>query len=133
MRVCPTLEGNAIPLISHRIGEDLCAARQCGNYHKCHRCVYRGQPAGWEPAEPRAAVEVPATQAARRNGVASAPESGATVAAGTPAAPAPGKSGGQHRGGKTSAGSSPDRPANTKTRPGAAGKRLAARDAAVAD
>lgn len=31
-------------------------ARQGSNFHKCHRCVYRGQPANWEPESPPLAM-----------------------------------------------------------------------------
>jgi len=55
MRLCPSVEG-ASPLITHRIGVDVCLARQCSNFHKCHRCIYRGQSAEWEPDEPRYAM-----------------------------------------------------------------------------
>ena len=48
-RLCPSVEGSASPLITHRIGVDVCMARQRTFFHKCHRCVYRGQPANWEP------------------------------------------------------------------------------------
>lgn len=51
MRLCPSVEGSA-PLITHRIGVDVCQARQGANFHKCHRCVYRGQSATWEPEKP---------------------------------------------------------------------------------
>lgn len=46
MRQCPTPEGEYHPLIAHRITSALCLARQRDFYHKCHRCRYRGQPAG---------------------------------------------------------------------------------------
>lgn len=46
MRQCPTPEGDFHPLIAHRITAALCLARQRDFYHKCHRCRYRGQPAG---------------------------------------------------------------------------------------
>ncbi len=51
MRLCPSVEGSASPLITHRIGVDVCLARQVALYHKCHRCIYRDQAANWEPAE----------------------------------------------------------------------------------
>ncbi|MBL9080081.1 MAG: hypothetical protein JNL08_21490 [Planctomycetes bacterium] len=51
MRLCPSVEGSASPLITHRIGTDVCLARQRTFFHKCHRCIYRGQAADWEPAE----------------------------------------------------------------------------------
>lgn len=130
MRVCPTLEGNAIPLISHRIGEDQCMARQCGNYHKCHRCVFRGRPAGWQPEE----TTIPAALATdtRRNGIKSAPALHAVAATG--AASAAGKVASDdrpHRNGKLPVAASAGRLANTKTRSGAAAKRVAARNAAA--
>lgn len=49
MRLCPSVDGSASPLITHRIGADVCLARQATNFHKCHRCVYRGQAAEWQP------------------------------------------------------------------------------------
>jgi hypothetical protein len=59
MRTCPSVEGSAPPLITHRIGVDVCMARQRTFFHKCHRCIYRGQPASWEPeAPPMAMVNV---------------------------------------------------------------------------
>ena len=51
MRLCPSVEGSTSPLITHRIGVDVCFARQRTFFHKCHRCIYRGQAADWEPAE----------------------------------------------------------------------------------
>jgi hypothetical protein len=56
MRLCPSVEGSASPLITHRIGTDVCLARQATNFHKCHRCVYRGQAADWVPDEPQGGV-----------------------------------------------------------------------------
>lgn len=61
MRVCPTVDGPAQPLISHRIGVETCASRQQCNYHKCHRCLYRGKPAAWEPATVAADREIAAS------------------------------------------------------------------------
>lgn len=49
MRLCPSVEGAPSPLITHRIGTDVCMARQRTFFHKCHRCIYRGQAADWEP------------------------------------------------------------------------------------
>ena len=46
LRQCPTLEGDHHPLIAHAIAPAQCLARQRDFYHKCHRCRYRGQPAG---------------------------------------------------------------------------------------
>jgi hypothetical protein len=43
-------------LITHLIGVDVCMARQRGFYHKCHRCLYRGKPANWEPATTNGSV-----------------------------------------------------------------------------
>jgi hypothetical protein len=38
-------------------------ARQRTFFHKCHRCIYRGQPANWEPAEaPMAMLNVHAAE-----------------------------------------------------------------------
>ncbi len=51
MRLCPSVEGSASPLITHRIGADVCMARQRTFFHKCHRCIYRGQAADWKPDE----------------------------------------------------------------------------------
>jgi len=56
MRTCPSVEGSASPLITHRIGAEVCMARQNTFFHKCHRCIYRGQAASWEPAEPPMAM-----------------------------------------------------------------------------
>jgi hypothetical protein len=56
MRLCPSVEGSASPLITHRIGVDVCLARQSSNFHKCHRCIYRGQAASWEPEHPPLAM-----------------------------------------------------------------------------
>lgn len=39
-------------MITHRIGTDVCMARQRSFFHKCHRCIYRGQAAEWEPEAP---------------------------------------------------------------------------------
>ena len=33
-------------------------ARQATNFHKCHRCIYRGQAADWEPKERPLVIEV---------------------------------------------------------------------------
>ena len=66
MRLCPSVEGSASPLITHRIGVDVCQARQATNFHKCHRCVYRGQHASWEPASsPLPMVDLYGAEAAR--------------------------------------------------------------------
>lgn len=56
MRLCPSVEGSASPLITHRIGTEVCQARQASNFHKCHRCIYRGKPAAWEPETPPLAM-----------------------------------------------------------------------------
>src|SRR5262249_37844101 len=68
MRVCPTVEGSATPLILHRIGVDECLRRQHCNYHKCHRCVYRGQTAHWTPPD-----HAPSVQATLTTGAHAAP------------------------------------------------------------
>jgi hypothetical protein len=62
MRTCPSVEGSASPLITHRIGVDVCFARQGTFFHKCHRCIYRGQPANWEPAESLVMLNVHAAE-----------------------------------------------------------------------
>lgn len=50
-------------MITHRIGVDVCMARQRTFFHKCHRCIYRGQSATWEPAEaPQAMINVHAAE-----------------------------------------------------------------------
>lgn len=38
-----------MPLIIHRITAQDCTSRQECHYHKCHRCIYRGKAASWEP------------------------------------------------------------------------------------
>lgn len=82
MRQCPTVEGSPAPLIQHRIGADVCLSRQQGFFHKCHRCVYRGQAANWVPppsAEPLA-LEVdgeaaePAPEASRNGKAKKSPK-----------------------------------------------------------
>ncbi len=52
-RSCPTLAASERALITHSIAVPLCQSRQREFYHKCHRCVFRGQPADYvfEPAE----------------------------------------------------------------------------------
>lgn len=57
MRLCPSQDGSGSPLITHRIGADVCLSRQSSNFHKCHRCIYRGQSAEWQP-EPEVAFRV---------------------------------------------------------------------------
>lgn len=65
MRLCPSVEGSAPPLITHRIGVDVCLARQRTFFHKCHRCIYRGQAADWEPEQaPLAMINVHAAEEA---------------------------------------------------------------------
>jgi len=49
MRDCPTTQGSSMPLIIHRITAEDCSSRQECHYHKCHRCIYRGKAASWEP------------------------------------------------------------------------------------
>lgn len=80
LRLCPTVEGNSAPLITHMIGVDTCLARQRAFYHKCHRCQYRGQSATFEAPLPKldgaeAAVEVGA------NGAVSHATKGAAIPA----------------------------------------------------
>jgi len=55
MRDCPTPKSSSMPLIVHRIEASDCMSRQSCNYHKCHRCIYNGQAADWQP-EPAALV-----------------------------------------------------------------------------
>jgi len=63
MRLCPSVEGSAPPLITHRIGVDVCFARQRTFFHKCHRCIYRGQAANWEPeVAPMAMIDIHAAE-----------------------------------------------------------------------
>ncbi len=63
MRLCPSVEGSASPLITHRIGVEVCLARQRTFFHKCHRCIYRDQPADWEPeAAPLVMINVHAAE-----------------------------------------------------------------------
>src|SRR5262245_19566056 len=66
MRDCPTVEGSSIPLIIHRIGVGDCLQRQSCNYHKCHRCIFRGKPATWVPSENGVAGERPAAATGER-------------------------------------------------------------------
>lgn len=78
MRLCPTVEGSPSPLITHRIGADTCQARQGAFFHKCHRCIYRGKAADWEPEQPpHLTIEVEGREAGDhgpgRNGVGGAP------------------------------------------------------------
>lgn len=88
MRLCPTVEGSASPLITHRIGVDVCQARQSSNFHKCHRCVYRGQSASWEPETPPLAMinvhaaEEPATADVKRIDVTGTTKGAAKAAKG---------------------------------------------------
>jgi hypothetical protein len=58
MRQCPSVEGSAPPLITHRISVDVCQARQGAFFHKCHRCIYRGQAASWEPENAPALLDL---------------------------------------------------------------------------
>ncbi len=45
-------------------------ARQRTFFHKCHRCIYRGQAANWEPAEaPMSMVNVHAAEEPIQAGV----------------------------------------------------------------
>lgn len=47
-RACPTIEGRHVALITHAIAPGACLQRQREQYHKCHRCVYRGKAASFE-------------------------------------------------------------------------------------
>ena len=49
MRDCPTIHSSSMPLIIHRISAQDCMSRQSCHYHKCHRCVFRGKAADWQP------------------------------------------------------------------------------------
>lgn len=49
MRDCPTVHSPSMPLIVHRISAQDCMSRQSCHYHKCHRCVFRGKAADWQP------------------------------------------------------------------------------------
>lgn len=71
MRECPTVAGSSIPLILHRVTVGACQERQECNYHKCHRCIYRGRPADWRPdgeqqGGPQIAPAVAAREVLRR-------------------------------------------------------------------
>ncbi|MEZ6036915.1 MAG: hypothetical protein R3F29_05510 [Planctomycetota bacterium] len=57
-----------MPLITHRIGAEACLSRQASHFHKCHKCIYRGQAANWEP-EGGALLEMPAIEDPNRGGV----------------------------------------------------------------
>ena len=68
MRICPTVQGSPSPLIIHRIGLEVCLARQATFFHKCHKCIYRGKAADWEPEDPQElTIEIGAMDA-RKNG-----------------------------------------------------------------
>jgi hypothetical protein len=90
MRDCPTVDGSSIPLILHRVSAADCVERQQCNYHKCHRCIYRGKAVDWQPDG-----EAPAQaglNGSARNGVAHAPVElprPERLPARKPAAPAP--------------------------------------------
>ena len=59
MRHCPSTAGSAPPpLITHRIGVEVCLVRHRTFFHKCHRCIFRGQAATWEPEETPVAVDL---------------------------------------------------------------------------
>lgn len=65
MRDCPTIQGSSLPLIVHRIAAEDCMSRQSCHYHKCHRCIYRGKAASWQP-EGALAADNPETRVAER-------------------------------------------------------------------
>ena len=79
-RQCPTLSGDLRSLITHRIRSELCMKRQREHYHKCHRCLYRGQSADLvipesprlgavaETGFPTQLVELPKRSRAAKNG-----------------------------------------------------------------
>lgn len=52
MRQCPTLKGDTRPLITQRIENPTCLRRQREFYHKCHRCIFNGQPMDFGEPEP---------------------------------------------------------------------------------
>lgn len=76
MRLCPTVEGPASPLITHLIGVDVCMSRQRAFYHKCHRCQFRGKAANWEPPVGSVA-ETAAADAKRQIAASEGAEAGA--------------------------------------------------------
>ncbi len=61
MRQCPTLPGDDRPLFAHSVTSGVCMRRQREYYHKCHRCVFRGESADF--------VVDPKSEAPHRNGV----------------------------------------------------------------
>ena len=104
MRDCPTPKSSSMPLIVHRIAADDCMSRQSCNYHKCHRCIYNGQAADWQPeptavapqagptrvgerAVPTKIVEIPRPEKAPAKQSPSAPK--AAPASRKPSKPAP--------------------------------------------
>ena len=68
MRLCPTVEGSPSPLITHRIAPGVCLARQRTNFHKCHKCVYRGKAVDWQAEEPAPLELQTAANGRARNG-----------------------------------------------------------------
>ncbi|MFO1076629.1 MAG: hypothetical protein U1E73_02765 [Planctomycetota bacterium] len=60
MRQCPTFGDGPAPLIQHRIDANVCQARQGAFFHKCHRCIYRGQAVDWQPTPAPLTIEVEA-------------------------------------------------------------------------
>ena len=87
MRQCPTLEGEGTPLITHMIVVDDCLSRQRGFYHKCHRCVYRGKPVGYEAPAEKLPAAIIRLEPEARNGTAetSTPSKPAEIPRGAPA------------------------------------------------
>ena len=56
-------------MITHRIVADVCMARQGTQFHKCHKCVFRGKAADWQPeATKEIVVELEPQVAAADNG-----------------------------------------------------------------
>ena len=51
IRQCPTIAGDFRPLILQSISTCICLTRQEEQYHKCHRCLYRGKPADFRLPE----------------------------------------------------------------------------------
>jgi hypothetical protein len=62
MRQCPTIAGDLRPLIVQCIDPCSCLTRQSEHYHKCHRCLYRGQSIEFA-LEPRQVIPMAETSA----------------------------------------------------------------------
>ncbi len=66
MRDCPTVHSTSMPLIIHRISAQDCMSRQSCHYHKCHRCMFRGKAAEWQPEEPAVSSQNGTTRVGER-------------------------------------------------------------------